>query len=983
MSSRWICTGAVALAFIASNLGAERAALFFEEGMGYDRTWAEELARHATDAGYNVTWVGLSHLTNLTALTNVAHALILPQARRMPANAVNTVDAFLKSGGRLLALGVPAWKPGLFLVGQQWLGRAEYEAMLQQQRPGHIIMDFSNRDLSAWRRASNTPETPMKWEVFMDTGNPALHVMITDFTGWDILSSPQMVKPFPEGHTLTCFRAKGAAATRQLAVEWVEEDGSRWIATVNLSTQWQHYVLPPDAFKPWQPPPNRSGPQARFNPAQAVRFTVGIAQSHTQVSGRQHEFWLDDVGTATNPFGTVTAPGFVNHPHLEGLCPDYLFYPIQTTVTVETPADLGMVPQHRIRTALPAGVYALHPRQQGEGFDQRRPWRWQPLLVARDARTGEHRGALGAWMSYFQGPYAGSLRVVFTPESPAFYRQKEVRSWLPSVFNAMRRGVFFKDGGAELFTVFTNQATRLGVTLVSWNPAENVSVQIRAETLRGRKPWFAHEWSTNQLSPGNHVWEVERPPAFWPLEGCIVNAELKVDGQLVDRLQHELHVWQPPAKPEYVQVVDGEMRWRGRLWKAHGVNYMPSTGIALPHDYFEHWIGRGGYDPEVVQRDLERIRAIGLNSVSAFIYYRSLNGGHLLDFLRRCERLGLKVNQSLRPGTPMDFRWNEMKALIEHFRLPQHDTIFAYDLAWEPSHYDHAYQRRQYSQEWRQWVQQRYGDLSQAERVWEFTAPKVNGTLDVPDPGHLFKDGPWRKMVSDYRTFLDELVAARYAEARRLVKSVDPHHLVSFRMQFAGDPTHNWSGLLPYDFYGLRNAVDLWEPEAYGRIGDWEKVRPGHFTAAYARLCNPKLPVVWAEMGNSVWDMNTMSPSPEKMEFTAQYYRDFYRMLVESGAEGIFFWWYAGGFRLYENSDYGILNPDGTDRPITQAIRKEGARFVRAPKPAAPNHWISVDRDRDAKGLNGIYEAVKREYWDALGAGKVPGLRWAREPGQR
>ena len=40
-----------------------------------------------------------------------------------------------------------------------------------------------------------------------------------------------------------------------------------------------------------------------------------------------------------------------------------------------------------------------------------------------------------------------------------------------------------------------------------------------------------------------------------------------------------------------------------------------------------------------------------------------------------------------------------------------------------------------------------------------------------------------------------------------------------------------------------------------------------------------------------------------------------YRMFIESGADGVFFWWYPGGFRLGENSDFGIINPDGTTDP--------------------------------------------------------------------
>jgi hypothetical protein len=200
-------------------------------------------------------------------------------------------------------------------------------------------------------------------------------------------------------------------------------------------------------------------------------------------------------------------------------------------------------------------------------------------------------------------------------------------------------------------------------------------------------------------------------------------------------------------------------------------------------------------------------------------------------------------------------------------------------------------------------------------------------------------------------------------------------------MQFAGDPTHNASPL-PYDLYGLRDGVDIWEPEAYGRIGDWERVKPGHFTAAYARLCDPAKPVLWAEMGVHVWDLKTMSPERKRMEFQAAYYRDFYRMMIDSGADGVFFWWYPGGYRVNEQSDYGIINPDGSDRPVTKVIREEGPRLVSAPKPAPPDVWIDIDRDADARGLVGVYEAVKDQYWQAIEEGRRPGLRWKRRPGE-
>ena len=136
----------------------------------------------------------------------------------------------------------------------------------------------------------------------------------------------------------------------------------------------------------------------------------------------------------------------------------------------------------------------------------------------------------------------------------------------------------------------------------------------------------------------------------------------------------------------------------------------------------------------------------------------------------------------------------------------------------------------------------RYGSVAAAEKVWGVPAPRDGDATRLRSAcrpwTQLTRDGEWRKLVADYRLFLDDLLREKYSAARQLVKSIDPHHAVSFRMSNAGDPLYNWDAALPYDFYGLAEAVDVWEPEAYGRIGDWERVRAGDFTAAYARLCD-------------------------------------------------------------------------------------------------------------------------------------------------
>ncbi len=997
---------------------------------------ARQLANLASQAGYTVESFGAAALTNRSRLnTNTIDLLVIPDARLLPVESVGPIEQFLKQGGDLLACGLTAWESPTFSLAGRWMSRATYEDSLSAQSTERILIDLSSEDVGRWTRHTDQPRSRCLRERIVENlrmgdgganrSIAALHVTMEEVTGWDTLEPPGRSWGIDSDQTLTCFHAKGGQATRQLAVEWVETDGSRWIATVDLKPEWQRYVLPPDAFRPWEPPPPRGQAGDKLRLSRAARFTLGLAHTHTALDPGPQEFWFAELGVAPNPFGDQTPPIAGRLPRLESLAPAYQVFPITTSVQIAEYSDQMVLPFERRpnkrQTVFPAetGLRGLHPRPRGCGFGQGRDWRWQPLLVAIDPelvqRTGhvdgvrhselaEHtayRGAVGALLVHDKGQFAGGVWAVYTPTTIEFFESELAQSSLRHVLARIRKGVFIVEGGAEFFTMFPDQRTQVGATVVNFgrSPVLGLELAIDATGLDfgdGRV-----EKRQVELKPGERAtvsetrrFAVEQLPQIGRVSVTLVER-----GISLDMLAHEVAVWEPSKSPKYIEAREGRSWLGGEPWKAHGVNYMPSSGIGVVSSHFEYWLGRGAYDPEVIERDLRRIVDMDMNSVSVFVYHRDLDAMHLLDFLRRAERHRIKVNLSLRPGTPMAFRWPEMKALIQHYRLPRNDTVFAYDLAWEPSHYDHAYQQRNYAADWSEWVIRRYGSIGAAERYWGVPAPRTSNRPDnqptqptagntaltnmgVPPMKQLITDGLWRRLAADYRLFLDQLVGTKYAEARRLVRAVDPHHLVSFRMQHAGDPTLNSEHLLPYDLHGLRQAVDLWEPEAYGRIGDWNQVKGGHFTAAYARLCNPALPLIWAEMGYNVWDTRAAAPSQTRLESAAGFYRDFYRMLRESGADGVFFWWYAGGYRANENSDFGIVEPDGTDRPVTRAIRSEASRFMAEPKPAPSTQWIEIDRDADARGLPGVYESRQADYWRAVEAGERVGLRWAREPGR-
>ena len=121
-----------------------------------------------------------------------------------------------------------------------------------------------------------------------------------------------------------------------------------------------------------------------------------------------------------------------------------------------------------------------------------------------------------------------------------------------------------------------------------------------------------------------------------------------------------------------------------------------------------------------------------------------------------------------------------------------------------------------------------------------------------------------------------------------------------------------------------------------------------------------------------------MSCSQRGLERVATLYRDMYRMTTSSGADGLIWWWYPGGFRAGENSDFGVsIRMHGSAADDGRRRGECGKAFMEGSDARPVDHWIAIDRDKQADGLPGIYDAVKDEFWKAIGEGKVPGLKAA------
>jgi hypothetical protein len=162
------------------------------------------------------------------------------------------------------------------------------------------------------------------------------------------------------------------------------------------------------------------------------------------------------------------------------------------------------------------------------------------------------------------------------------------------------------------------------------------------------------------------------------------------------------------------------------------------------------------------------------------------------------------------------------------------------------------------------------------------------------------------------------------------------------------------------------------EPEGYSLNASDEAALQIAFANAYARYTQPESPVVWKEYGRHCWtgmpDGN-FHPDSQLLQSQADYYAYTLDYCLNAYTSGMFCWFYAGGFRIGENSDYGILNPDGSDRPVTALLREYAPKFIGQGERKGVVE-ITVERDDYVGGLYGMFDAVKGQLAQAYRQGK-------------
>lgn len=915
--------------------------------------------------------------------------VIVCNARNVPIGTLTAVDKYMQEGGKIITLGGPTFENVLYNLNDTWLLRDDYMSGLANTVSADLLIDTTNDSIIKKFKRSTNNSAADQIITFEDDGRdnsdtPAIKLEIEELTSWDIFGYNISI---PAGNNSIAFWGKGSDRTDSVYVEVQEKDGSRWYATPELKNEWKYIVLTASDFVYWDGN-GRGGSGDKVAIDNLQRISFGLARSgQPAIELGAHTMWIDDV--VTMKFSSLSTDA---QPVIDGMSPQYKLYQITNAADVSAHANQVVVSDADF--VIGDEIFSVAPGRQGVGFTNMRKNRFIPILEVKDAK-GLHSG-YAAWMYVFESmgdfseQHRGAMLASYGVNDASFYNADAIKA-ITETAEFMLRDAVLVEGGTDEFIYVTSDTQEISYGAIT-AAKETAGTEVKVTLYQGDKiltEVSAALDSAESVQTHDEISLLQVQDIYTPIEQPDrAVTELLLNGEVIDRIEHEVDFWEPKPESErkFVYTENGSYMRDGERINLFGINYMPSSGMANEAgQLFEHYVSAASYDPEVFYNDLLHIKDIGFNAVSVFYYAQTVkDSNNMLHLVQMCEELGILVDLSIRPNAyPFNYNEADVEALITKLHFQENDNIVAYDIAWEStigtyeggSFTAGGQLRKDLDDDWREWIKVQYGSIEAAEESWGVKAPRANGeVIGVTDD--MLKESAGSKytaIVAAYRRFIDDAVAARFRYCADHIKSLAPNQLVSFRMQTAGSADSD-PAQYHYDFHSLATSLDFMSPEAYA-LNIWaDNIRQGVFANLYARLALPDSAVVWKEFGMHVWSGSNIYQSEKSLGYQAEFYREIYEMCLEGYTAATYCWYYTPGYRVGENSDYGILNPDGSDRPVTAVIREYAEKFANIGDMKAPDYFISVDREEHPNTIRGMYYEIKDELEKALDSGYTVAL---------
>jgi hypothetical protein len=958
----------------------------------------DELTRALDRAGLAAAPLTSRDMADEAALTFPGLRYLAADLRRLPAGALLPLKRWMQQGGVLVSLTAPAFG-SFFWPGQGgWTTWEQYtQAKLQDfGRDARPIVTWSTEELANWQQtlggeAKKPAVVGLEGEA--PDHRPAASFVVPHFAGgWWSLDRGFDTPPVKAGEQLVCFWAKGDGKTPELSLEIREKDGSRWVGVFPLTAEWRYCVLPPQAFAYWpdNPSKGRGGPGDVVRLEDAVALRWGISNSHTisviSADATEHHITVGSVALAAVAPGALAGLGPAARPDMESVSPGYKLFELNGATRWE-PTALGKL--WGMSGQWPAApAYGAIERPSGEGFGRGHVWRWIPLVKAVDA-GGKDLGApvslvLNETMSL---PRCAWLSVgALHSEDLA---RPEMQAVIAKAVERLSSGPLLFEGGADRFLAYPDEEIAVGARVTNYGSAAG-SGQVTIRVVKADDKPAAPEVTLPVIAEPRGMVAAKGTLPPLPAGDYTMVTTLTVGGKVTDTISHPLTVrarLQAPPEAEIVRREGGKLTLGGKLWHPVGVNYWPHNLGGTPTEvYSTGWLDPMNYQPSVLEADLAQLESWGCHAIAAVGAEIHWGTGEdtpqlrdLQEFFWRCQRHHIKVILFV---NGLDPRGRDDEGARKVIRaICHHPALMGYDIAWEPWYGE---TRKAYTPQWRDWLTEQYGSLEKAETAFGYALPRdAQGDVDAPSDTWLGTDGPWRAIAAAYRAFMDYQLGIEYRRSAAVVRSVDPWRLIGFRGSTPAWP----EGFLPVEQPSVLHFMDWAGPEGYD-VPSYGKLSPKAWISSRG-LCTRMLsfisggkPVVWMEFGMPIypngtdWKDEMIHITPAKYQYQADEGRQFWQMQAESGAWGSFVWWYPGGFRVGENSECGLVDPNNATRPVAEMAKQLWPKFA-ASETRKADTWLEFKPETDPGGWVGEYLRLRDEYERLTEQGKTVDVRTA------
>ncbi|WMJ23602.1 hypothetical protein RBG61_02745 [Paludicola sp. MB14-C6] len=910
--------------------------------------------------------------------------VIITDANNCPAFLPNMVSEFLKQGGNIVTLGGPPFANEFYNKNNEEIDiHAIKKLMTQGAFDKTVILPFhSPNDLLGFEKDTYNPDSK-KYEgdatlSLVEEGFVSSHCLKYHTNEFMINESFEKEIQIKKGHNVIGFYAKADENTKTITISLIQTNGDMFKTRITPSTNFQFFMLSKKEFVYYG---NRQGIHHEKRPVyvnfdEVCKIQFGHALSFAYSVAGEHAFYIDELSSAHI---AILNDEKVS---IDGLYPEYKFCPVTNAVKLQCYEKQAFLSQSDLE--LPSDLFSLSPRAQSTGIDKQRRFRFVPLIEALDEHNQRCGYAAYMFLNYNtsnrKSLHNKSTIVAYTTNDYNFYESGGALSVAEAVDSIFMPVVLLEGGSNEYIYLEDDTIAAFGAVVCVRDKDLADSYHVRIQVGNKTRTYDLNELSHLENKDGLDL----RLIAFedTPQE-TNVSVSLIKDETVYDILTHDIIIHHPKPIEErkfaHIQKGENEIYIGDKPVRFFGVNYMPTCNIGMETgEEFEHYVASFAYDPDIIEADLKRICDVGLNAVSIFMHYNpSIHSNNILHLVSLCEKYGLYADLAIRPNAnPFEFNEKEVKEMITKYGFQENDTIVAYDIAWERylGTYEPCYGnfngRKSLDADWRQYILNRYGSVKNAEKIWQYRAPRndKNEVIGVTDD-MLREDGPHNAMVAAYRNFADGIVAFKHIKAMQYMKSIDPNHMISPRTGDASTIPLVDPGIYGYDYKALASSMEFMSPESYALSDSYKSMRQGIFTNIYSRYANPDNVVIWKEFGKSIWIGSNFVNNHKSEEFQAEYYRRFFDMLIQGHTAGLYAWWWAGGYRIGENSDFGIIAPDGSDRPVTKVFREYADKFIHAPAMKKPELHIIIDRDLHANGLMAMYQEMEQELFGAVEAG--------------